>query len=37
MGRQRLELERELEKQSKGAGPDSMPVYGGIVNVLPNY
>ena len=35
--RQRRALERELEKQSKAAGPDSMPVYGGIVNVLPKF
>jgi len=35
--RQRRALERELEKQSKAAGPDSMPVDGGIVNVLPKF
>jgi N-acetylglucosamine-6-sulfatase len=35
--RQRRKLERELEKLSRQAGPDRMPVYEGIVNVLPKY
>jgi len=33
----RRKLERELERQSRRAGPESMPVYEGIVNVLPKY
>jgi arylsulfatase A-like enzyme len=33
----RKELEQELEKLSRAAGPDAMPVYEGIVNVLPKY
>jgi len=33
----RKTLERELERQSRRAGPESMPVYEGIVNVLPKY
>ncbi len=33
----RRSLERELERLSKRAGPDRMPVYEGIVNVLPKY
>ena len=33
----RAELEQELEKLSRAAGPDAMPVYEGIVNVLPKY
>ena len=33
----RRELERELARCSKQAGPDRMPVYQGIVNVLPKY
>jgi N-acetylglucosamine-6-sulfatase len=31
------QLRRELERQSRLAGPDAMPVYEGIVNVLPKY
>jgi N-acetylglucosamine-6-sulfatase len=34
---QREKLERELEELSKGIGPDRMPVYEGIRNVLPKY
>lgn len=30
-------LERELAKLSRQAGPDRMPVYQGIINVLPKY
>jgi hypothetical protein len=30
-------LERELQRISKAAGPDTMPVYEGITNVLPKY
>jgi N-acetylglucosamine-6-sulfatase len=33
----RKKLERELERQSRQAGRDEMPVYEGIVNVLPKY
>ncbi len=33
----RAELERELARVSKAAGPDKMPVYEGITNVLPKY
>ncbi len=33
----RKDLERELQKLSQAAGPDAMPVYGGITNVLPKY
>jgi N-acetylglucosamine-6-sulfatase len=35
--KKRTELERQLEDFSKAAGPDIMPVYEGIVNVLPKY
>jgi arylsulfatase A-like enzyme len=35
--RQRRRLERELERLSRRAGPDRIPVYEGIVNVLPKY
>ena len=35
--RRRRALERELERQSRAAGPDAMPIFGGIVNVLPKY
>jgi N-acetylglucosamine-6-sulfatase len=35
--RERQRLERELRKLSRKAGPDRMPVYEGIVNVLPKY
>jgi arylsulfatase A-like enzyme len=35
--RTRKKLERELEKLSRQAGRDSMPVYEGIVNELPKY
>jgi N-acetylglucosamine-6-sulfatase len=34
---QREKLERELVRLSKRAGPDVMPVYTGIQNVLPKY
>jgi N-acetylglucosamine-6-sulfatase len=34
---QRRRLERDLEKLSRRIGPDSMPVYEGITNVLPKY
>jgi N-acetylglucosamine-6-sulfatase len=30
-------IERELAKLSKQAGPDQMPVYQGIINVLPKH
>ena len=33
----RKALERELARLSRQAGPDRMPVYEGIVNVLPKY
>ncbi len=33
----RQRLERELERLSRTIGPDEMPVYEGIVNVLPKY
>ena len=33
----RAELEQELDRLSRTAGPDAMPVYEGIVNVLPKY
>ncbi len=33
----RRELGRELERLSRIAGPDSMPVYTGITHVLPKY
>jgi arylsulfatase A-like enzyme len=33
----RAELERELGRLSRQAGPDRMPVYGGITNMLPKY
>jgi len=33
----RAELERELARLSKAAGPDQMPVYAGITNSLPKY
>ena len=33
----RKKLERELERLSRQAGRDEMPVYEGIVNVLPKY
>jgi N-acetylglucosamine-6-sulfatase len=35
--KKRTELEHQLEDFSKAAGPDIMPVYEGIVNVLPKY
>ncbi len=35
--RQRQRLERELTRLSRQAGPDRIPVYEGIVNVLPKY
>ncbi len=35
--RQRRRLERALEGLSRGIGPDRMPVYEGITNVLPKY
>lgn len=35
--RERRQLERELDRLSRAAGPDRMPVYKGIVNVLPKY
>jgi arylsulfatase A-like enzyme len=35
--KQRKTLERELEKVSKAAGREAMPVYGGITNMLPKY
>ncbi|HOZ08485.1 MAG TPA: hypothetical protein PKW75_09385 [candidate division Zixibacteria bacterium] len=31
------QMRRELDRQSRQAGPDAMPVYEGIVNVLPKY
>ncbi len=31
------ELERELARLSKQAGPDRMPIYAGITNMLPKY
>lgn len=34
---QRKKLERELDKLSKQIGPEKMPVYEGITNVLPKY
>lgn len=34
---QRRALERRLERLSRAAGPDRLPVYEGIVNVLPKY
>ncbi len=34
---QRQKLERDLEKLSKRIGPDKMPLYEGITNVLPKY
>jgi arylsulfatase A-like enzyme/sugar phosphate isomerase/epimerase len=34
---QRAKLERTLEALSQQAGPDAMPVYEGIQNVLPKY
>lgn len=33
----RAELERELARISQAAGPDEMPVYEGITNLLPKY
>jgi len=33
----RRELERELARLSRQAGPDRMPVYAGITNMLPKY
>lgn len=33
----RKTLERELARLSRQAGPDRMPIYEGIVNVLPKY
>jgi arylsulfatase A-like enzyme len=33
----RRRMERELVRVSRSAGPDSMPVYRGIINVLPKY
>lgn len=36
-GRQRARLEKELARLSREAGPDRMPVYQGIINVLPKY
>ncbi len=33
----RRELERELERISRIAGPDRMPIYAGITNMLPSY
>ena len=33
----RAELERELARLSKAAGPDQMPIYAGITNSLPKY
>lgn len=35
--RQRRVLERELQRLSRQAGPDKMPVYEGIINVLREY
>lgn len=35
--KKRKELERELGRLSEEAGRDSMPVYEGIINVLPKY
>lgn len=34
---QRRRMERDLERLSRRIGPDSMPVYEGITNVLPKY
>ena len=34
---QRRRLERDLQRLSRRIGPDSMPVYGGITNVLPRF
>lgn len=34
---QRRRLERDLRRLSRRIGPDSMPVYGGITNVLPRF
>lgn len=34
---QAKKLERELARLSRAAGPDHMPVYQGIINVLPKY
>ena len=34
---QRRHLERDLRRLSRRIGPDSMPVYGGITNVLPRF
>lgn len=31
------QMRREIDRQSRRAGPDAMPVYEGIVNVLPKY
>jgi len=33
----RRRMERDLERESRRAGPDPMPVYEGITNVLPKY
>jgi len=33
----RRRLEKDLTRLSRQSGPDRMPVYGGIVNVLPKY
>jgi N-acetylglucosamine-6-sulfatase len=33
----RRRLEKDLTRISRESGPDRMPVYGGIVNVLPKY
>lgn len=33
----RRQLERTLERESRKVGPDRMPVYEGITNVLPKY
>jgi len=37
LAKRRAALERELARLSRQAGPDRMPVYGGIINVLPKY
>lgn len=34
---QRAKLERELDRLSREAGPENMPLYEGIINVLPKY
>jgi N-acetylglucosamine-6-sulfatase len=35
--KQRAKLEKEFLRQTRKAGPDRMPVYGGITNMLPKY